>query len=87
MDVKNFDIDPESLANEIWRIRSLVDTCVHLFPESPSTFEYEDELLAVLGIAQKLLHTLEGRMSVKSKPSKDAPPDPPEHDTDLQQHQ
>lgn len=54
----------ESIRSEIWRITALIDTCIHLFPESPSDLEHQNELLTLLGIAQDLLHNLESRLLV-----------------------
>jgi hypothetical protein len=54
----------EHVSSEIRRITALIDTCIHLFPESPSDLEHQNELLTVLGIAQDLLHNLESRLLV-----------------------
>lgn len=57
-----FEPGRDSLETEIWRLRSLIDTCIHLFPEGTAQFDREDELLAVLGVAQTLLYNLEYRI-------------------------
>ena len=67
------------LKSEVSRIRLLIDTCVHLFPETPLDSNYEDELLTVLGVAQMLLHNLERRIQVKKSPSHEFLSDPREN--------
>lgn len=63
MNMNDFDIDPNDVSVEVWRLRSLIDACVHLFPDAPSKLKHQDELLAVLGAAQELVHRLEGRLA------------------------
>lgn len=63
MNVNDFDIGPDDVSMEVWRLRSLIDACVHLFPDAPSQLKHQDELLAVLGAAQELVQRLEGRLA------------------------
>ena len=65
----DLDVNLNELEAEVSRIKLLVDTCVHLFPETDFDLDYEEELLTVLGVAQTLLHNLERRIKVKRSPS------------------
>lgn len=59
----------DDIVSEVWRLRSLIDACVHLFPESRDSFEHEDELLAILGVTQQLMLSLEYKVESYLKPS------------------
>lgn len=65
------DIQPglnvEEIALEVWRVKSLIDTCVCLFPESAQEFDHENELFAVLGTVQILTSNLEQRLQAASE--------------------
>jgi hypothetical protein len=75
----SFDVSLNDLESEVSRIRLLIDTCIHLFPETPSDSKYEDELLTVLGVSQMLLHNLERRVRITRSPSHEFLGDPREN--------
>jgi len=62
MDTNGFETGLDDVSMEVWRLRSLIDACLHLFPDAPSQLKHQDELLAVLGAAQELVHRLEARL-------------------------
>ena len=52
------DIDMVKVQSDLRQLCSLMDAVVYLFPESRGDFDYQNELLAVLGAARELATNL-----------------------------
>jgi len=52
------NIDMVKVQSDLRQLCSLMDAVVYLFPESRDDFDYQNELLAVLGAAQELAKNL-----------------------------
>ncbi|PXW65621.1 hypothetical protein C7964_1163 [Loktanella sp. PT4BL] len=52
------DIDMVKVQAGLRQLCNLIDVLIYLFPESRDDFDYQNELLAVLGAAQELAKNL-----------------------------
>jgi hypothetical protein len=44
----------ENLDHQLHRLNGILGVVIHLFPESPERFEYDDEMLILISVARDL---------------------------------
>lgn len=64
MDLSDFNYRTDDLDDQIGRLKALVGVALHLLPDSPSAFEHEEKLFAVLVTTYELAVRLEESIKV-----------------------
>ena len=63
------EIDMVKVQSDLLQLCNLVDAVIYLFPESRGDFDYQNELLEVLGAARELATNLSDQLHDKAKNS------------------